>query len=893
MCVEGCEMVNVRRKTRARLILLITGTLVAGVTSAHASFWKRGVAPKAAASPAGSSSTPVAGMSLTAVDIESTPSPRLILRTTASPVYTSYSPMPDLFVIDLTGASKASALVIPSALPASVSAITVDDVTEVGEHLTRVSVHLKQAATIEASAEGTSVVIKLPAAAPAMVEAIPAPKIEEPAPALAPKVAESAPAQITAQVEQPEPVKSEPVAEAPVVTEALPPANKAKTLKKIETSGAGSAIAVRLATDGDVAYNAFKLEKPSRVVIDLTGVNDKLAKNVINVSDPIVKKIRVSQFKSSPEAVTRVVLDVEEKTEYHVTKVGDALQITFGDSPAMAATPPPAPAPKHEEQPRVATTPIVAPPEKITAPAKTAAVDIPAQVPTIAPTGAPQVADNATWKMPESRKTTSVINSPQPQTAPSSKTRRGTKTTKTTTTAPATDTAPPAIEPMVTGENVFTDQPQPSPQGQQPQPSGVGGTMLSAAQGGKTLSSGEKAYTGEPLSLNLKDADIKDVLRTFAQLTGLNIAIDPTVSGSVTVDFVDVPWDQALEIILRQNSLAYVLEGNVMRVGTAARLSEEATANRNLSEQERLNVPLNTVGFKLSYARALDVATLLREMASPRARIIVDQRTNQLIISEIPTYLQTMRNLIESVDVPTRQVVIEARIVETTKLFIQQYGFNWGFHGSMDPSLGTGTGLVFPNRIDTVGGPFNFGAGNPVVSFSLQNVLGTFTLDLALLAAETEGIVRVISAPRVMTQDNTPAEITSGFQIPYQTRVNFTTTVSYVDATLRLSVTPQITEAGTVIMDIQVQKNEPATGLNVEGGSGTPLSTRRAQTKLMVRDGGTSVIAGIYQVKENNAQSRLPFVHQIPILGALFRTRDYNSEHDELLIFITPRIVRS
>ena len=417
--------------------------------------------------------------------------------------------------------------------------------------------------------------------------------------------------------------------------------------------------------------------------------------------------------------------------------------------------------------------------------------------------------------------------------------------------------------------------------------------MLSAAAGGRTLSGGEKAYTGEPLSLNLKDADIKDVLRTFAQLTGLNIAIDPTVTGSVTVDFVDVPWDQALEVILRQNSLAYVLEGNVMRVGTATRLSEEAESNRRLSEQERLNVALSTVGFKLSYARANDVASLLREMASPRARIIVDHRTKQLIISEIPGYLQTMRNLIDSVDVPTRQVVIEARIVETTKLFIQQYGFNWGFHGTMDPSLGTGTGLVFPNRIDTVGGPFNFGVGNPVISFSLQNVLGTFTLDLALLAAETEGIARVISAPRVMTQDNTPAEIQSGFQIPYQTRINFTTTIQYLDATLRLAVTPQITQSGTVIMDIALQKTEPATGLAIEGSAGTPLSTRQAKTRLMVRDGGTAVIAGIYQTKENNAQTRMPFVHQIPILGNLFKTHNINSSHDELLIFITPRIARS
>jgi len=870
--------------TRAKLILLIAGMLVAGVSSAHASIWKRNASAKAPAET--SASVAAAGMSLTAVDIELSPSPRLVLRTTASPVYTSYSPMPELFVIDLTGASKASSLAIPSNLPPSVSSVSVEDVTEMGSRLTRVSVHLTQSATIEASAEGNNVVISLPAvAAPAVAEVAP-----PPAPVV-PQRIEPVPAAEVKAEPQPEPVKSEPIAEvskpAPepaVITESLPPANKAKTLKKIETSGTGAAMEVRLATDGDVSYNAFKLEKPSRVVIDLSGVNDKLAKNIINVSDPVVKKIRVSQFKSAPDAVTRVVLDVDEKTGYQVTKAGDALRITFSGAPAAVAAapvpPPPAPAPK-QEPPRVAATPVAPPLTTGTTQTKTAAAtDIPAQIPTIAPTIAPAVAENTTWKMPERKPAKAVINAPQTQTPPASK-KRGKTTTSTTNSASA-----PALDPAP--ENVFSDP--------QPASSGPTGTVLSATQtgpGGRTLSSGEKVYTGEPISLNLKDADIKDVLRTFAQLTGLNMAIDPAVSGSVTVDFVDVPWDQALEIILHQNSLAYVLEGNVMRVGTAQRLSDESEANRRLNDQERLNVPLSTVGFKLSYARAQDVSVLLKEMASPRARIIVDARTNQLIISEIPTYLQTMRNLIESVDVPTRQVIIEARIVETTKLFIQQYGFNWGFRGTMNPSAGTGTGLVFPNRIDTVGGPFDFGAGNPVVSFSLQNVLGTFTLDLALLAAETEGIARVISAPRVMTQDNTQAEITSGFQIPYQTRINFTTTVQYVDATLRLSVTPQITEAGTVIMDIQVQKNEPATGLNIEGGSGTPLSTRRAQTKLMVRDGGTSVIAGIYQVKENNSQGRLPFVHQIPIIGALFRQRNYNSEHDELLIFITPRIVRA
>src|SRR5258708_18816008 len=199
-----------------------------------------------------------------------------------------------------------------------------------------------------------------------------------------------------------------------------------------------------------------------------------------------------------------------------------------------------------------------------------------------------------------------------------------------------------------------------------------------------------------------------------------------------------------------------------------------------------------------------------------------------------------MEDLIDSVDVATPQVIIEARIVETSKTFLQQYGFTWGFGGKLDPSLGTGTGLVFPNRLDFTGGPFDFGPGNPVISTHMANILGTFTLDLALNAAEAEGLVKVVSAPRVMTQDNVAATISSGFQIPLQTRINFTTTVQYVDASLSLTVTPQITEAGTVIMDISVQKLEPAVGLAIEGAAGTPLSNRAAKTRPMVRAGGTA-----------------------------------------------------
>ncbi len=802
-------------RTRDKRVLLIACMLVLSAGGASASWWKHRTAAKPAPQPA---PVTAAGMTLNAIEVGPSSTPQIILRTSGAPAFTSLSPSPDQFVIDLTNTTKAASLTLPSPLPAGVNAITADEVTEMGSRLTRVTIHMTSQGTPQAAAETNSVTITLPA--PVVAEA-PAPKmvVEMPAPA-------------------PAEVKAEPV-----------PANKAKFLKKIETSGNGAAMEVRLATDGDASYTVFKLENPARIVIDLPGLKNKLAKSTINVDDSLVKRIRAGQFKDD---VARVVIDLTQTINYNVSKSGDRLHLTFGEAAKMAA----AAAPTVT---RVVEMPKPMPEAPKPEAPKSASTDVVSQV--------PAVADTAVWKLPQdaSQGATAVIHAQdQAPPPPSPQPRRLTPMM-------------PTPSPVAT-ENVF-NEPQPTT-----------GTPLTAG-GSRQLSAGAREFTGEPISLNLKDADIKDVLRTFAQLTGLNIAVDPNVTGAVTVDFVDVPWDQALDLILRQNGLSYTLEGNVMRVGYLARLSEEAAAKRRLEEEERLNVPLTTVSFKLSYARSADVSGLLKEIASPRARIIVDSRTNQLIISEIPTYLQTMRNLIDSVDVANRQVVIEARIVETTQTFLQQYGFNWQFRGSLDPSLGTGTGLVFPNRVDLIGGPFDFSAGNPVLSFSLANVLGTFTLDVALNAAESESVARVISAPRIQTQDNVSAQIQSGTQIPFQTRINFTTTVTYVDATLSLSVTPQITEAGTVIMDIQVQKNDPGvTGPNAPGPS---IATRRAQTKLMVRDGGTAVIAGVYQTNDTNNQKRLPFLYQIPLVGNLFKNHDINSAHSELLIFITPRIVRN
>ncbi|HEX8170756.1 MAG TPA: type IV pilus secretin PilQ [Thermoanaerobaculia bacterium] len=852
---------------RAKRILLIAGVLLLSVSAAHAKLWgSRKNATPAAAAPAAPAAS---AMSLTGIAVEGS---SVVLRTSAAPAYTSYSPAPGVFVVDLSGTSREAGVAVPSNLPPAVTSITAEEAVEMGSRLTRVTFRLAESLRPDVTAADKSVVVTIPATAIPITEAPAAAPVE-----VLPSAVPSAPAATTGVEPVNEPVVEVPEPPAPKSEEIVLP--RARTVRSIEATAAAGNVEVRISGDGALKYKAFRLENPSRLVIDLDGVKNAGAKSAVAVDDELVRRVRVGQFQSVPP-VARVVIDLAHKSEYTINADGDMLRVAFGGA---------APLVTRKSEPAQTTiavvdsTPVESKPAEVkpaevkpvevkkaaaSKPAPKAAVaDIPSQVPT--------VVENETWKMPEpparkepvSKGARPVINAPAPQTPPPTVTPRATQT--------------------ITNEDVFQDA-QPAVR---PATQSVGNVQTLAGQ--RTLSGGPRVFTGEPISLNLKDADIRDVLRTFAELTGLNMAIDPGVGGAVTVDFVDVPWDQALDLILRQNNLTFTLEGNVMRIGTFDRIAAETAASRRLAEEERLNVPLTTLSFKLSYARAPEVANLLRDIASPRARIIVDPRTNQLIISEIPQYLQTMQNLITTVDIPTRQVMIEARVVESSRTFSQQWGFSWGFEGDLDPALGTGTGLVFPNRVGFKGGPFAFtGGAAQILGVTLSDVLGTFDLNFALHAAEAQGYIKVVSAPRVTTQDNQSAEIQSGFQIPYQTRINFTTTVQYLDATLRLSVTPQITEAGTVIMEISVQKNEPAVGLSIEGASGTPLTTRQARTRLMVRDGGTAVIAGIFQTKDNDAITRVPFVHNIPVIGALFRSHNIITSHDELLIFITPRIVR-
>jgi type IV pilus assembly protein PilQ len=407
----------------------------------------------------------------------------------------------------------------------------------------------------------------------------------------------------------------------------------------------------------------------------------------------------------------------------------------------------------------------------------------------------------------------------------------------------------------------------------------------------RAITESQSQFTGEPLSLDLKDADIKDVFRTISQLTQLNIVVDPEVRGTVTVQLEDVPWDQALDLILKQNSLGYVLENNIMRIATTAKLQAEQADRARLMDARQAAEATRTVMKKLSYAKAGELTATVKSVMSRRGDIVVDSRTNTMIIREIPTYLPAVLQLIENLDTATPQVMIEARIVETTKSLGRSLGISWGANGAADVAHGNTTNLQFPNNIT---GLFDvpLGTGTPLASVRLGNILDTFSLDVALSAAENQGLLKIISSPKVAALTNTAASIQSGVQIPVQTSVNNTTTVIYVDATLKLTVTPQVTGEGTVLLSVNVSKREPAVALNLSIGANVPLTVREYKGDILVRDGGTSVIGGIFQINDQDQNNMIPGLWKIPILGNLFRNKTRTEKHDELLIFITPRILR-
>jgi len=755
----------------------------------------------------------------------------------------------------------------------------------------------------------------LPASAPPAAEAAKAP---EPAPAEPAVKVEDIPAAKSASAESsvspssgPSPAASAPVAtggEAPPVPVRHPAAGRAATrLSGVSVQVSNGKLVATLAGNGSFTYETFSLENPPRYVVDLPGVLLATPKRAQDVKHATVSRVRVSQFKGGAEPVTRVVFDLASPSEPAAKASPSALALVFGSAPAPAAVNTAAPEVPREPTPEKASESqpalVRAAPEKVavTPPVPAAAsyekheIDDPRE-PVVSEGRALDVTTPSAGSSPASPAPAAVATVPAPkpeatQIAQASPEVHEVSAPPATAAAPAKPAAAgPRRKKVVTAEDKALIEAAEALLVQQDSSSRP--REIANPYETRTLGAGEKQYTGEPITLNLKDADIKDTLQRFSELTQLNIVLDPDVRGTVTVSLQDIPWDQALELILKINQLGYVLEGNVMRIASTSKLTQEENSRLQFLQAQDKNRPLRTVLQKVSYASAQEMAATARKVMSARGDIFIDTRSNTLIIKELPDYLPTVLDLIKNLDVASPQVMIEARIVEANRTWSNSIGVVWGFNGVAGAATGNTTGLVFPNS-GSVAGNVSLPSGAPqVLQLSLANVLNTFNLDAALHAAESRGLVKVVSTPKVQTQTGEEASIQSGFQIPVQTTVNNTTSVLYINATLRLDVTPQITNEGTVIMNITIQKREPAVGINIAGGQNIPLTTRDAKTRLMVRDGGTAVIGGIFKITTNDGQSMIPGLWKIPILGNLFRSRDQTESTDELMIFITPRIIR-
>jgi type IV pilus assembly protein PilQ len=428
----------------------------------------------------------------------------------------------------------------------------------------------------------------------------------------------------------------------------------------------------------------------------------------------------------------------------------------------------------------------------------------------------------------------------------------------------------------------------------------------------------KRKYSGRMIDLDLKNADIHNVLRLLSEVGNVNIITADDVGGSITIKMKSVPWDQALDVILNAKGLGMVRRGNLLRVAPLGVLEKEREMAIARQKQQIELAPLETRLIPVSYAEAAQLSPRIRGQLSNRGSVSTDARTNMLIVRDVANHLDNAEELVRSLDTQTPQVLIEARIVEATTAFTHDVGIQWGGSVVMSSATGNPTGLVFPHDVTIAGGatdsqtptaglsPFAPSVPNPnfVVNFpapagtgqggaiglSLGSLAGNFNLAVRLSAFETTGHIRIISSPRILTLDNNSATISQGTSIPYSQVSAQGVQTGFQEARLSLTVTPHVTSDGAVSMDVNISRDEP--DFNQTSARGDPtILKRNANTKLLVQDGHTAVIGGIYTRNTGYGLQRVPFFGEIPIIGILFRHSNNRDGRSEMLIFLTPRIV--
>ena len=395
-------------------------------------------------------------------------------------------------------------------------------------------------------------------------------------------------------------------------------------------------------------------------------------------------------------------------------------------------------------------------------------------------------------------------------------------------------------------------------------------------------------YEGQPVSLKVVQISVTDFFRTISELSGLNILIDPEVGGSLTLNVEQVPWDQLFDAVLQSQGLAKRIEGNLVRISTQDKLRSEQEIQQQLKETTLLAADTLTVTKRLNYATGEQISGTLEPHLTPRGSMNVDDRTNTLIITDVPFGVDAVTDLIALLDLAEEQVEIEARIIEASTNFSRSLGIQ----------MGIGTGRIeerneFGDTAERVTGSISTitpagGEITGLVDLMIGGLVDTFRLDAVLSAAETEGEARILSKPRVTVQNNTEASVVQGSEIPVPVQQNFTTTVQFQTAALRLTVVPRVTNVGTILLNIQVENNIPGFARTVLGIPA--IQTSEAATQVMVKNGGTTVIGGIYVQQESDSESRVPGLGRIPLIGNLFKSHSRAKDTREILFFITARI---
>ncbi|MEO8480571.1 MAG: type IV pilus secretin PilQ [Acidobacteriota bacterium] len=416
-----------------------------------------------------------------------------------------------------------------------------------------------------------------------------------------------------------------------------------------------------------------------------------------------------------------------------------------------------------------------------------------------------------------------------------------------------------------------------------------------------------RSFSSSPIDVDYQAANLRTVLRQLAEIGGVNLIIDPSVPGDSVIDLklTQVPWYQIMEMVLRSGKLSSQLDGSVIRVLSRDREKEELKDATEIRQANEIAPELQTFRIRLNYSNAKEVAQLLGTLGFGRRQgggqagggsVQAEERSNMIVVQDTPKNIEELKLILADLDRPEPQVDIEARIVRSTSNAARALGLTWGAGGKLSPELGNTTSLSFPNT-----GSIAAATGAAVdkaptaLSLAMGNITGAFNLDVQLTAMEQEGLVKVISRPHITTQNNKQAEVTQGVEIPYQvvtgTGENRTASIQFKDAALKLLVTPKITAANTVIMSIQLENGSPSQILG-SPDAGPSIATDRARTEVQVSDGATTVIGGIVQTNEETRTTRTPGVSRLPLLGWLFRNNSNSSLTQELLIFITPRIIR-